>query len=144
MFLGCRDLRNVLQTIGSKTNLEENQHLSIHLNQDCALSFARNVLFLEVISSPTFDVNSVEDINYLWDLWYNAEWPEKTCSRFEKDVEISCEKDFISEYRLTSSQCYDLKKVFSGWLAALSSKLTKQNEIKSISILRYVCCFDSI
>ena len=53
---------------------------------------------------------------------------------FCADVEALCEKGLIPEYHLTSSQPYDLENVFSGWLAALSFKLTKQNEINSLSI----------
>ena len=132
-------MRNVLQTVGSKTNLDDNQHLSIHLHQSCSVSFARNVLILEVISSPSFDVSSDEDVNYLWDLWYNAEWPDITCIRFVRDVETLCERDLIPVYSLTSSQCYNLKKTFAGWLAALSSTPMQQYEIiKFVSNQRYV------
>lgn len=129
-------MRNVLQTVGSKAS-SAIQQLNIHLNQCCPLSFARNILILEVISSPSFDTNNAEDINYLWDLWYNLHWPESTFLQFKKDVEnLMSEMDLTVKYDLTSSQLNDLKDIFTGWLEALSPRLTKGFEINKLSIQR--------
>jgi hypothetical protein len=39
-------------------------------------------LILKVISASDFDTNNEDDVAFLWDLWYNAEWPEAIRQKF--------------------------------------------------------------
>lgn len=130
LFLGCHDLHNVLLTIASKTT--NNGTLNIHLNHSCPYSLARNALILKVISSPNFNVNCSEDLKYLWDLWYNLEWPQTTFDRFEKDVNELI-KTGLPEHNLEcdSNQLKDLKDMWRKWLSSLT-KLTKSPEIEKV------------
>ena len=67
-------MMNVLTTIASNSVCDG--HMTMHLNHSCPLTFARTILILKVISANEFNV--VEDISYLWDLWYNVVWPKST------------------------------------------------------------------
>ena len=123
---------NVLQTIGVKTI--KDQHLCIHLNHSCSLSLARNVLILKVISALDFNVHTPEDLNYLWDLWYNFEWPKSTLKRFTIDVKNLIERG-LPEYcgSLKCHQVDELQEIFSGWLSSLTSgKLTELPQMKRL------------
>jgi DNA-binding transcriptional regulator PaaX len=79
LFLGCGDLRNALNTVAHN----KKQKLYIHLNDWNPSIIARNVLMLKVISAPDFDTNNEDDVAFLWDLWYNAEWAEVTLKKFK-------------------------------------------------------------
>ena len=130
LFLNCHDLRNVLQTISSKTS--KNGSLNIHLNHSCPFSLARNVLILKVISTTNFNANCAEDFRYLWDIWYNVEWPTKTLDRFSKDVKELIDMG-LPEHNLDfdSHQLNDLKDVWRNWLLSLT-KLTKSSEMEKV------------
>jgi hypothetical protein len=136
LFLNCHDLRNVLQTIASKTS--KNGPLNIHLNHSCPFSLARNVLILKVISATNFNANCAEDFRYLWDIWYNVEWPKKTLDRFCKDVKELIDMG-LPEHNLDfdSHQLKDLKDVWGNWLLSLT-KLTKSSEMEKVLRNRWV------
>ncbi len=95
--------------------------LTIHLNHPCMISCARNILIFKIISTPTFDVTNPQDIDYLWDLWYNLHWKEPTRTRFVNDVENLI--DELPPYciSLTKSQLDNVKDVWISWLS--TSKL---------------------
>ncbi len=59
------------------------QKLYIHLNDWNPSIIARNILMLKVISASDFDTNNEDDVAFLWDLWYNAEWAEVTLKKFQ-------------------------------------------------------------
>ena len=123
LFLRCHDLRNVLQTIASKDS--NDNKLSIHINHPCPLSFARNALILKVISDPNFDVNKQEDVDYLWDVWYNAEWPKSTLDRFVQDVQDLIEKGLPENCNpLQRSQLDNVQHIWRGWLSSLKLIIT--------------------
>ena len=104
--------------------------MNVHLNHHCLLSFARNVLILEIISSHDFD-NS-EDVDYLWDLWYNFEWPKSTLQRFEKDLKRLINRGLPNNcFAFQSSQVDDLKEIFLSWQTSLANKLTIPVEMKT-------------
>jgi hypothetical protein len=65
---------------GNRKNLNS---IHLHLNDLNPSIVARNILILKIISAPDFDTNNKEDIAFLWDLWYNAEWPISTRDRFK-------------------------------------------------------------
>ena len=120
---------DALTTIASKTNYDG--HLDVHLNYSCPLTFARTILILKVISANEFNV--VEDISYLWDLWYNVVWPKSTLDRFVMDI-----KELV--YRgppancsiIKSDQLGELKDIWTGWLTSLDKHLTEPSQIEKV------------
>ncbi len=95
--------------------------LTIHLNHPCIISFARNVLIFKIISTPTFDVSNPQDIDYLWDLWYNLHWKEPTHTRFVNDVKSLIADGSPYCIQLPESQLENVKDVWKCWLS--TSKL---------------------
>ena len=81
--MGCGDLINPLHAIADSSG---NHKLSIHINDDNICTIGRNILILKIISVPDFDPDSTGGISYVWDLWYNATWPQSTAERFRKDI----------------------------------------------------------
>ena len=123
-------MSNVLRTITTKA---ANQSLNIHLNHSCPLVLARNVLILKIISSSDFSIDSKEDMDYVWDLWYNFQWPKSTLLRFREDVQ-SLIKQGLPEYcsSLKDRQLEDVLDVLNGWMTILTQKLTNPMEMKSM------------
>ena len=58
-------------------------YLDFHLNDINPSVVARNILMLQIISAQDFDTDNEEDIAFMWDLWYNAQWPESSRRRFK-------------------------------------------------------------
>lgn len=112
--------------------------LNIHVNHACPLSLARNVLLVKVFSAPSFNVEKDGDINYLWDLWYNAVWPKSTVHRFAADVEDLI-KGSLPEccFAMESRHIDELKETFSGWLSSLKVFLSKPTRVERILKERY-------
>ena len=142
--MGCLDLKNVLQTIISKSN-DDDTSLIIHLNHSCKVVLARNLLILKVISATGFNAHSQEDVNYLWDLWYNLQWSKSTLERFIEDVKSLIENGLPEEhcYSLDSSQLQDMKDIFQDWLSSSTgSRLTESSQIENILKQRQVLLND--
>ncbi len=131
MFLGCYDLRNVLTTIASKVGIGSG-HLNIHLNHPCSISLARNMFILKVISAPNFNIDDASDLNYLWDLWYNVQWPRSTLEKFVKDVEKLLEEDPENVPLDYYSQLDSLKNIWGSWLLSLRETLTLPYQMENI------------
>ena len=131
-------MRNALTTIASK--VDDGCYLTIHLNHTSLLTFARNVAILKVISVPLFNVDNVDDLSYLWDLWYNASWPQTTLARFVKDVESLVEEGIPELHSLDTIQLRSLKNVWESWLWSLKGTLTQPSQMKNILKDRYVNC----
>ena len=131
-------MRNALTTIASK--VDDGCYLTIHLNHTSLLTFARNVAILKVISVPLFNVDNADDLSYLWDLWYNASWPQTTLARFVKDVEGLVEEGIPELHSLDTIQLCSLKNVWESWLWSLKGTLTQPSQMKNILKDRYVNC----
>ena len=86
--MGCGDLRNVLQA----TKTKDPHNVEIHLNDCYSSVLARNVIILKIISAHDFNPDDTEDFDFLWDVWYNIDWPEKNRKRF-----VSVVKELIDE-----------------------------------------------
>ena len=105
------------------------------MNHHSLLSFARNILILQVISSPTFDVSNAENINYVWDLWYNLQWPTSTCRRFVKDVRSLVETGLHSgehHYIFKKNQENEVMEILVHWGYAITMELHLSTKIKDI------------
>lgn len=127
----------MLCTVASKTNINGFWHM--HLNHSCPVSLARNILILKVISSDCFNVENVKDLSYLWDLWYNFQWPKSTLDRFTADIKELLEmfqRNLHSEFcfSMEGYQVEELLSIWKGWLLALTKSLTQS--LKSEKILK--------
>ncbi len=75
----CGDLMTTLQMMTT----EKEKLLNIHLNDLDKLVLARNILIWKIISAHDFNPENKGDMDFLWDIWYNAEWPKTTKKRFQ-------------------------------------------------------------
>jgi hypothetical protein len=100
---------------------------------------ARNVLILKIISADDFDIEDKEHVSFLWDIWYNAEWPETTQKRFQLILNELL-KNNLPENAAFPKSTYlkSLKTVWSAW-KSISSKTKSESKIfmEKISEERY-------
>lgn len=117
LFMGCNDLRGPLAAAGS-----DNENCQIHINDKSVAVIARNILILKVITSNGFDPDNTTDLNYIWDVWYNATWPASTCNRFVEDIKCLLNSPSLP-------MCYDLddvKKVWATWLSMIQTSTVEE------------------
>jgi hypothetical protein len=79
-------MRETLQA----TTAEHVHNFHFHLNDNCPSIVARNIMILKILSAQDFDPNKEEDFSFLWDVWYNTEWPEITRKRFLIVLKMIC------------------------------------------------------
>ena len=140
MFLDPNDLMSILHTVTSKSS--DGKILNIHSNQQCLQSFARNILILKIISATSFDVNKVDNIGYLWDIWYNIKWTKTTVARFQTDVKSLVEDGLpVNCSELSKQQYALLKDLLLFWLFSLSNSLMQPTEMKRVLEERYHAFF---
>ena len=115
LFLGCGDLRSPLLTA---VGTNHNQYLHIHINDGSLLNIARNILLVKIISSPDYDPSKEADMNYIWDLWYNATWPEITLKRFMQDTKDLLNQPLPHNTFVPESSIYleKLRAIWAEWL----------------------------
>jgi hypothetical protein len=86
------------------------------------------------VSASDFNPDNDEDFGFLWDVWYNMDWTEKTRKRFLSIVkELTNEKLPDNVSIPNNSHLEKLKKLWSNW-HFVSSK----NKPDSESLLRKV------
>lgn len=114
--------------------------LDIHLNEINPSVVARNILILQIISDKDFDIDGEEDIAFLWDLWYNAEWPESSRKKFRVALKnlldgVLPENVTVS---LSNSSSQSLNEVWNAWYST-SSKIESESHMlmKEIHNQRY-------
>ena len=118
LFLGCGDLMNTLQS----TLYEHTRNLHIHLNDKNHSVLARNLLMLTVISHG-FTPEKEEDLAFLWDVWYNLEWPETTLKRFQEVLKNLLNGELPQNVLIpNSSHLESLKKVWTLWSVVASKR----------------------
>ena len=120
LFLGGGDLRNLLFT---SIGCEGNRDLQIHVNDTNLTIIGRNILLLKIILSERFDPNKQGDVNYIFNIWYNATWPESTATRFLEDVK-SLLDDPLPEGIIIPESVHqeELKELWSLWLTTIKTK----------------------
>jgi hypothetical protein len=95
---------------------------------------ARNILILKIISGRDFNPELDEDLGFLWDVWYNMDWPEKTRKRF-----LSCLQELIDGMLPdnvsipNNHQLEKFKSLWSNW-----HSVSSRNETDSESLLKKV------
>ena len=115
--MDCGDLTSPLTTVAA---CNPNLKLNIHINDINLSTIARSILILKIALGDNFEATNPEDLNYLWDICYNATWPEATLKRFVDDV-ISLMEDPLSVNILIpeSNHTDKVKKLCSAWLTLI-------------------------
>ncbi len=86
------------------------------------------------MSASDFNPDNDEDFGFLWDVWYNMDWPEETRKRFLSVVkELTNEKLPDNVSIPSNSHLEKFKSLWSNW-HSVSSK----NKTDSESLLRKV------
>ncbi len=109
--------------------------MNIHLNHSCPVSLARNVLILKVISATDFNTDCPEDLTYLWDLWYNLEWPKSTLERFIDDVKSLINNELSEDISFApdSYKFDEMQGILQDWLSsATENRVTESSRRKKI------------
>ena len=117
LFLSCEDLMSPLTTVA----LGNFQTLEIHVVNTCSAADARNIFILKTICSPNINPNNVADLNYIWDLMYNATWPESTHQRFKEDVKNLHDSLPLQNIMIAESFQEELKELSTGWLSTMET-----------------------
>ena len=95
LLLASGDVRNILYTV-SEMSLRKPQEcpkiLNCHLNDYDPTIIARNAVLLEVAGSINPDVS--EDMNFLWNIWYNMALSEAHFVRLQQILSAFVEKSF--------------------------------------------------
>ena len=94
--------------------------LSIHINDISLPTIARNILILKIAFDESFNANNPGDLNYLWDVWYNATWPEETLHRFLNDVQSLIDDPLPMNILIPDSiQTDELKMLWKRWISLI-------------------------
>lgn len=127
LLVGCGDVRTMLHTVSQSLHYSR---LKIHLNDNCVLIIARNIVILKTIHHPDFNVNNEIDLKYLWDVWYNLEWPKLTCDRFIKSVSELCDGHLPGNFVVMEDDLKMLVHIWKSWIATASEM--SQHQLKTI------------
>ncbi len=115
--MGCGDLRNPLTTSVGGGIVKHQVDQNIHINDASLSVIARNILILKIISSSQFDPNDDDDMDYVWDIWYNATFTHSTTKRFTKDVRSLLDDPLPTNSIIPkSSYLEELKAIWIEWL----------------------------
>ena len=120
--MGCGDLRNPLTTSVGGGIVKHQVDQNIHINDASLSVIARNILILKIISSSQFDPNDDDDMDYVWDIWYNATFTHSTTKRFTEDVRSLLDDPLPTNSIIPkSSYLEELKAIWIEWLSRLES-----------------------
>ena len=97
LLLASGDVRNILYTVAEmslRNSQERAQCLNFHLNDYDPTIVARNAVILDVVGSINADV--AEDLDFLWNIWYNMALSESDYIRLQKVLAVLAERKFDS------------------------------------------------
>ena len=110
-----------LTTVAHSGNAGPFQSLEIHLNTASLVTTARNIFILNMFCSPNIDPNNAADLNYIWEVMYNATWPESTQKRFIQDVKSLQDSPLHHNIIIPANFHEELKDFCTGWLTLMES-----------------------
>ncbi len=119
--MGCGDLRNTFQATTSKNP----KNLEIHLNDFHPSVLARNIIILKIVSARDFNPDNDEDFGFLWDVWYNIDWPEETRKRFLTVVKELMNEKLPDNVSIPINSHFEkFKNLWSNWHSVSSRNKT--------------------
>ena len=107
-----------LTTVALGNNSGLFQSLDIHITNDFP-AIARNIFILKTICDC--DPKNAADLNYIWDLIYNATSSESTHKRFTEDVKNLLKSPLPQNIIIPASFHEELKEICTGWLLTMTS-----------------------
>ena len=141
LLLASGDVRNILYTV-SEMSLRKPQErakcLNFHLNDYDPTIVARNAVLLEVAGS--IDPNVAEDLDFLWNIWYNMALSKSHFGRLQKILSVFAEKNFDGHEQLiirfhdnaVLKECRDIWKDWRGLdLDTQSVRADRKNYIRN-------------
>ncbi|EFX82902.1 hypothetical protein DAPPUDRAFT_101078 [Daphnia pulex] len=128
LFLGTgEDMRKTLLA----TTAEHVNNFHFHLNDNCPSIVARNIMMLKILSAQDFDPNKEQDFSFLWDVWYNTEWPEITRKQFLIVLNDLLDGKLPENVTVPDPNHYkSLKKIWKVWYT-----ISSRNQSKSEMLL---------
>ena len=81
LLLGCGDIRHILKTVHEVNKLDSSKSLSFHLNDMDDVLLARNAVLLKMVN--TIDPSQREDVEFVWNVWYNVQLSKKHLGRLQ-------------------------------------------------------------
>ncbi|XP_068748432.1 uncharacterized protein [Montipora capricornis] len=141
LLLASGDVRNILYTV-SEMSLRKPQErakcLNFHLNDYDPTIVARNAVLLEVAGS--IDPNVAEDLDFLWNIWYNMALSKSHFGRLQKILSVFAEKNFDGHEQFiirfhdnaVLKECRDIWKDWRGLdLDTQSVRVDRKNYIRN-------------
>lgn len=95
LLLASGDVRNIFYTVSEmslRKTEERANSLNFHLNDYDPMIVARNAILLEVAGSINPDIS--EDLNFLWNIWYNMTLSKAHFVRIQKILSAFVERKF--------------------------------------------------
>ena len=95
LLLASGDVRNILFTVSEMSQRkpeERAKSLNFHLNDYDPTVVARNAIILDVAGTINPDIS--EDINFLWNIWYNMALSEAQYARLQQIISAFVDKNF--------------------------------------------------
>lgn len=104
LLLGCGDIRNVLKTVAENESffkskvdgMPQLKQMSFHMNDQSDCILARNSVLLKIIQD--MDPKLEEDLDFLWNVWYNLSLSKPHKARLDKiltqlleDTKVGCQ-----------------------------------------------------
>ena len=89
---------------------------------------------VKIISDKDFNPSEKEDIDFLWDVCYNAEWPEVTKKKFQGVLKDLIDETLPENILIpTNSHLQVLMEVWKSW-----SSISSQQKSESVLLLKEV------
>jgi len=119
-------MKNALLTASSRPLAFEKIHLHLNdNNMNNGITMAKNVLIVNIILAKDFNPKNNEDLLYVLDVWFNAQWSEPTTQRFLKDVDHLLADQWPKNIILQSQDLLVLKDVWLHWKTVASTMDSK-------------------
>ena len=115
LLLGCGDIRNVLKTVHELNHLKHGpESLNFHLNDIDDVMLARIAALLQIVS--TLDADKGDDVQFLWNVWYNLKLSEHDFQRLKSILSDILENPLDCLKFGTQETATSVKRVIKYWL----------------------------
>ena len=119
-------MKNALLTASSRPLDFEKVHLHLNdNNMNNRVTMAKNVLIANIILAKDFNPKNNEDLQYVLDVWFNAQWSEPTTQHFLKDVDHLLADQWPKNIILQYQDLLVLKDVWLPWKTVVSTMDSK-------------------
>ncbi|GMH37531.1 hypothetical protein BSKO_05404 [Bryopsis sp. KO-2023] len=119
LLLGCGDVRNVLESC--RQSKSARKKLAFALNDFNSSTIARDVLLLTI--ADQIDASNVDDVDFLWSVWYNLRLSEKQFLRLREVVKEILDRNGKGKpwLKITGRDWKAVKTVYRSWIVDSAS-----------------------